>query len=125
VNLQVLREDLPQEEWFAIESILRDLELQERDWAADLLQIISAKLNSSCPVGLMAQPAAPEQKPDDDENWWQKEWRRKSHITRELGSSERRKSDDRVIAKIPRKPVNVKHRKSSRDDAQVNQRGAE
>ena len=33
-----------------------------------------SKLNLSCPIGLMAQPAAPEQKPDDDENWWQKEW---------------------------------------------------
>ena len=37
VNLQVPRGELPQEEWFTIKSIVRDLELQERDWAADLL----------------------------------------------------------------------------------------
>ena len=36
VNLQVPRDELPPEEWFTIKSIVRDLELQERDWAADL-----------------------------------------------------------------------------------------
>ena len=28
--------ELPPEDWFTIKSIVRDLELQERDWAADL-----------------------------------------------------------------------------------------
>jgi S-adenosylmethionine synthetase len=37
VNLQVPRGELPPEDWFTIKSIVRDLELQERDWAADLL----------------------------------------------------------------------------------------
>jgi S-adenosylmethionine synthetase len=37
VNLQVPRDELPSEEWFTIKSIIRDLELQERDWAADML----------------------------------------------------------------------------------------
>ena len=37
VSLQVPRQELPPEEWFRIEAIVRDLELQERDWAADLL----------------------------------------------------------------------------------------
>ena len=37
VSLQVPREELPPEEWFTIKSIVRDLELNERDWAADLL----------------------------------------------------------------------------------------
>jgi hypothetical protein len=37
VSLQVPRQELPPNEWFTIESIVRDLELQERDWAADLL----------------------------------------------------------------------------------------
>jgi hypothetical protein len=37
VNLQVPRRELPPEEWFSIKAIVRDLELQERDWAADLL----------------------------------------------------------------------------------------
>ena len=37
VSLQVPRRELPPEEWFRIEAIVRDLELQERDWAADLL----------------------------------------------------------------------------------------
>jgi S-adenosylmethionine synthetase len=37
VNLQVPREELPSDEWFTINSIVRDLELEERDWAADLL----------------------------------------------------------------------------------------
>jgi hypothetical protein len=37
VNLQVLRDELPAEEWFTIQSIVRDLEIEERDWAADLL----------------------------------------------------------------------------------------
>jgi hypothetical protein len=34
VNLQVLRDELPAEEWLTIKSIIRDLELEERDWAA-------------------------------------------------------------------------------------------
>jgi S-adenosylmethionine synthetase len=37
VNLQVPRDELPAEEWLTIQSIVRDLELAERDWAADLL----------------------------------------------------------------------------------------
>jgi len=38
VNLQVPRDELPAEEWLTtIRSIVRDLELEERDWAADLL----------------------------------------------------------------------------------------
>ena len=37
VSLQVPRRELPPEEWFRIETIVRDLELRERDWAADLL----------------------------------------------------------------------------------------
>ena len=37
VNLQVPRDELPAEEWLTIKSIVRDLELEERDWAADLL----------------------------------------------------------------------------------------
>ena len=37
VSLQVPRQELPPDEWFSIKSIVRDLELQERDWAADLL----------------------------------------------------------------------------------------
>jgi hypothetical protein len=37
VNLQVPRSELPAEEWFTIKSIVGDLELEERDWAADLL----------------------------------------------------------------------------------------
>ena len=37
VNLQVPRQELPPDEWFSIKSIVRDLELTERDWAADLL----------------------------------------------------------------------------------------
>jgi S-adenosylmethionine synthetase len=36
VNLQVPRGELPSEEWFSIKAIVRDLELAERDWAADL-----------------------------------------------------------------------------------------
>ena len=36
MNLQVPRDELPPKEWFTIKSIVRDLELQERDWAADL-----------------------------------------------------------------------------------------
>jgi S-adenosylmethionine synthetase len=36
VNLQVPRRELPPEEWFRIEAIVRDLELTERDWATDL-----------------------------------------------------------------------------------------
>jgi hypothetical protein len=37
VNLQVPRNELPAEKWFTIRSIVRDLELCERDWAVDLL----------------------------------------------------------------------------------------
>ena len=37
VSLQVPREELPPDEWFSIKAIVRDLELTERDWAADLL----------------------------------------------------------------------------------------
>ena len=47
VNLQVPRDELPLEEWFTIKSVVRDLELQERDWAADLL------------AGYFCQPPAP------------------------------------------------------------------
>ena len=47
VSLQVARGELPPEEWFTIKSIIRDLELQERDWAADLL------------AGYFCQPGAP------------------------------------------------------------------
>jgi hypothetical protein len=36
VNLQVPRGELPRQEWFTIKAIVRDLELTERDWAADL-----------------------------------------------------------------------------------------
>jgi S-adenosylmethionine synthetase len=37
VNLQVPRDELPVEGWFSIKSIVRDLELEERDWATNLL----------------------------------------------------------------------------------------
>jgi S-adenosylmethionine synthetase len=37
VSLQVSRQELPAEDWFAIKSIVHDLELHDRDWAADLL----------------------------------------------------------------------------------------
>jgi S-adenosylmethionine synthetase len=37
VSLQVPREELPPDEWFNIKAIVGDLELTERDWAADLL----------------------------------------------------------------------------------------
>ena len=37
VNLQVPRDELPPAEWFSIKAIVRDLELDERDWDADLL----------------------------------------------------------------------------------------
>ena len=47
VNLQVPRAELPSEEWFTIKSIVRDLELDERDWAADLL------------AGYFCQPGTP------------------------------------------------------------------
>jgi hypothetical protein len=47
INLQVPRDELPPEEWFTIKSIVRDLELIERDWAADLL------------AGYFCQPVAP------------------------------------------------------------------
>ena len=35
LNLQVPRDELPPEEWFSIRAIVGDLELHERDWAAD------------------------------------------------------------------------------------------
>jgi S-adenosylmethionine synthetase len=47
VNLLVPRAELPPEEWFTIKAIVRDLELIERDWAADLL------------AGYFCQPATP------------------------------------------------------------------
>jgi hypothetical protein len=47
VNLLVPRTELPPEEWFTIKAIVRDLELIERDWAADLL------------AGYFCQPVAP------------------------------------------------------------------
>ena len=37
VNLQVPRGELLPEDWFTIKSIVRDLELHEGDWTADLL----------------------------------------------------------------------------------------
>ena len=37
MSLQVPREELPPDEWFSIKAIVGDLELTERDWAADLL----------------------------------------------------------------------------------------
>ena len=37
LNLQLPRDELPTEEWFSIRAIVGDLELHERDWAADLL----------------------------------------------------------------------------------------
>ena len=37
LSLQVPRQELPPEEWFSIRAIVGDLELNERDWAADLL----------------------------------------------------------------------------------------
>ena len=37
INLQVQRDELPPEEWFTVKAIVGDLELIERDWAADLL----------------------------------------------------------------------------------------
>jgi hypothetical protein len=46
VNLQVPSEELPPEEWFSIKTIVRDLELIERDWVADLW------------AGYFCQPAA-------------------------------------------------------------------
>ncbi|MGA7903019.1 MAG: methionine adenosyltransferase domain-containing protein, partial [Terrimicrobiaceae bacterium] len=47
LNLQVPRDELPTEEWFSIRAIVGDLELHERDWAADLL------------AGYFCQPGAP------------------------------------------------------------------
>ena len=47
MSLEVPRGELPPEEWFAIQSIVRDLELHERDWTADLL------------AGYFCQPTAP------------------------------------------------------------------
>jgi len=35
VNLQLPRDELPAEEWLSIKSIIRDLVLEDRDWAAD------------------------------------------------------------------------------------------
>jgi hypothetical protein len=37
LNLQVPRQELPPDEWFTVKAIVGDLELDERDWAADLL----------------------------------------------------------------------------------------
>ena len=37
VSLQLPRDELPPEEWFTIKSIVRDLELQECEWAANML----------------------------------------------------------------------------------------
>jgi hypothetical protein len=37
VNLRVAKDELPADEWLTIQSIVRDLQLEERDWAADLL----------------------------------------------------------------------------------------
>ena len=37
VRLQVPRQELPPDGWFSIRAIVRDLELHERDWTADLL----------------------------------------------------------------------------------------
>jgi S-adenosylmethionine synthetase len=47
VSLLVPRQELPQDDWFSIKTIVRDLELIERDWAADLL------------AGYFRQPTAP------------------------------------------------------------------
>jgi len=47
VSLQVPRDELPPEKWFTISAIVRDLELAERDWVADLR------------VGYFCQPLAP------------------------------------------------------------------
>ena len=47
MSLQVPRQELPPEEWFRIEAIVGDLELTERDWAADLR------------AGYFCQPGAP------------------------------------------------------------------
>jgi S-adenosylmethionine synthetase len=47
VSLQVPRQELPPEEWFKIEAIVRDMELTERDWATDLR------------AGYFCQPGAP------------------------------------------------------------------
>ena len=47
VSLQVPRQELPRDEWFRIEAIVRDLELTERDWATDLR------------TGYFCQPGAP------------------------------------------------------------------
>jgi S-adenosylmethionine synthetase len=51
VSLQVPRDELPSREWFCIKSIVHDLELTERDGAADLL------------AGYFCQPAAPWERP--------------------------------------------------------------
>ena len=37
LSLQVPRKELPPDEWFSIKAIVGDLELQEREWAADML----------------------------------------------------------------------------------------
>jgi hypothetical protein len=37
LNLQVPRDELPTVEWLTIRSIVRDLELHQREWAADML----------------------------------------------------------------------------------------
>jgi S-adenosylmethionine synthetase len=38
VRLQLPREELPAADWFSIKQIVRDLELTQRDWRADLLR---------------------------------------------------------------------------------------
>ena len=47
VSLQVPREELPPAAWFRIDRIVRELELEHRDWAGDLLG------------GYFCQPSAP------------------------------------------------------------------
>ena len=47
MSLQVPRQELPPDEWFSIKSIVRRLELTERDWATDLR------------AGYFCQPRAP------------------------------------------------------------------
>jgi hypothetical protein len=37
VSLQVPRDELSAEQWLTIKSIVRDLEVEDRDWKADLL----------------------------------------------------------------------------------------
>ena len=82
---------------------------------------------SSCrpPRELAGKPAATDQKPDDDKNRWQNEWRRESHVSREFTSPKWWKPECGIVAKFPRQPVNAKHGKSASQDTDINQRGAE